>query len=249
MTISSKDLSLISNFTESKQPSLPQMMFSYIGIEDSEEVKLARKRKNRGLAIDAIVENKVEEFNNREMANDYEPLDSLSGMSIITPRIKQIRVSTINYLSNDEIYTSIMKKIEQLSSLQMTGQNMDLKEETEDIQSFGRKVITRVMLANNNIATESRLGPANTIICGYKAYQYMFTSGAITECSNGICKATISNMNIIPTTYISENKISVMRVSSRFETGINCGSFPNDGRYFLTETPDFERCVKWFSII
>lgn len=42
MTISSKDLSLISNYTESNKPSLPQMMVSLIEMieSESEEVDL-----------------------------------------------------------------------------------------------------------------------------------------------------------------------------------------------------------------
>ena len=40
-----------------------------------------------------------------------------------------------------------------------------------------------------------------------------------------------------------------MRVSTRFENGLNCGNFTGDLRYFVTETPGFEKCIKWFSII
>jgi hypothetical protein len=249
MIISHKDLSLISNYTESKQPSLPQMTISFIDMveSESEEMKLQRKSKNRELAIDAIVDNKIEEFKNREIYVE-EPLDSLSGMSIISPKIKQIQVQCINYTTCDEIYFAILKKLEQLTSVPMKGQSMDLKEETEDSQKFFRKVITNIMYCNSRIAMESRLGPGTTIIVGYKAYQYLLQSHSLLQCDEGICKAKISNFNVIPSNLISDNKIIIMRVSTRFENGLNCGNFTNDLRYFLKETSDFEKCIKWFSI-
>ena len=119
MQITSKDLSLISNYTESNKPSLPQMMVSFIDMieSESEQVKLQRKSKNRELAIDAIVDDKIEEFNNRETFFEETPLDSLAGMSIISPQIRQLTVQTINYTTIDEIYSSILKKLEQLTSL------------------------------------------------------------------------------------------------------------------------------------
>lgn len=251
MTISHKDLSLISNYTESDKPSQPQMTISFIDMveSESEEMKLQIKSKNRELAIDAIVDNKIEEFNSREIPVEYPSLDSLGGMSIITPKIKQISVKCINYTTCDEIYFAILKKLEQLTSVPMKGQSMDLKEETEDLQEFYRKVITKIMYCNSSIAMESRLGPGNSIILGYKAYQYLLQSSALLQCEEGICKAKISNCNVIPSNLISDNKIIIMRTSTRFENGLNSGNFTSDLRYFLKETPDFEKCIKWFSII
>jgi hypothetical protein len=251
MIISHKDLSLISNYTESSNPSQPQMTISFIDMveSESEEMKLQRKTKNRELAIDAIIDNKIDEFNNREIPVEYTSIDSLSGVSIISPKIKQILVKCINYTTCDEIYFSIMKKLEQLTSVPMNGQSMDLKKETEDIQEFYRKIITNIMYCNSRIAMESRLGPGNTIIVGCKAYQYLLHSSVLLQSEEGICKAKISNCNVIPSNLISDNKIIIMRTSTRFENGLNCGNFTNDLRYFVTETPDFEKCIKWFSII
>lgn len=251
MQITSKDLSLISNYTESNKPSLPQMMVSFINMieSESEQVKLQRKSKNRELAIDAIVDDKIEEFNNRETFFEETPLDSLAGMSIISPQIRQLTVQTINYTTIDEIYSSILKKLEQLTSVSMNGQTMNLKEETEDIHQFCRKVVTNIMHCNNKIVTESRLGPGNTIIVGYKAYNYLLQSTHLLQCEEGICRAKFSNFNVIPSNLISDNKLIIMRVSTRFENGLNCGNFTGDLRYFVTETPGFEKCIKWFSII
>ena len=108
MIISHKDLSLISNYTESSNPSQPQMTISFIDMveSESEEMKLQRKTKNRELAIDAIIDNKIDEFNNREIPVEYTSIDSLSGVSIISPKIKQILVKCINYTTCDEIYFS-----------------------------------------------------------------------------------------------------------------------------------------------
>ena len=250
MQITSKDLSLISNYTESNKPPLPQMMVSFIDMieSESEEVKLQRKSKNRELVIDAIVDDKIDEFNNRETVFEEPPLDSLAGMSIISPQIRQLSVQTINYTTIDEIYSSILKKLEQLTSMSMKGQAMDLKE-TEDIHQFSRKIITNIMYCNNKIVTESRLGSGNTIIVGYKAYNYLLQSTHLIQCEEGVCRAKFSNFNVIPSNLISDNKIIIMRVSTRFENGLNCSNFTNDSRYFVTETPDFERCIKWFSII
>lgn len=252
MTISSKDLSLICNYTESKKPSLPKMMVSYIEMieSESEEMQLRRKSKNRELVIDAIVDNKIDGFMNREIVFGEKPVtDSLSGTSIISPKIRQIQVQGINYTTSDEIYFAVMKKLEQLTSVPMKSQSIDLGKETEDLQELYRKVITNIMYCNSRIAMESHLGQGNTIIVGYKAYQYLLQSPSLLQHEEGICKSKLSNLNVIPSNLVSNNKIIVMRISNRFESGLNCVNFTNDLRYFLQETTDFEKCIKWFNII
>jgi len=259
MTVTKSDLSFISNYIESDKPSLPQLQFNYIDMveSESEEAILARKSKNRELAIDAIVEGKIEEFNNREIQSQRNfETDSLSGMSIISPVIKTVTVTGVNYISNDEIYYAIIKKLDLLSSQQMKSGSMDIKLEnnndlsySENLNHFARKIITKIMSCSNKIAVESRLGPANTVVCGLDIYHYLMNSQSLSIKEDGISKAQMINLNIVPTNLISDKKVIILRVSNKFECGINCGNYTKDLRYFIKETPNYEKCIKWFSII
>ena len=98
MIISSKDLEKICNYVESKKPSLTKMSMNFIDFEESptEEYQRELKRKNRELAIDAIIDNKVEEFKNKKPF--LNPLDNESHLMDITPKLNSINVQGKTYL-------------------------------------------------------------------------------------------------------------------------------------------------------
>ena len=62
MIISVKDLEKICNYVESTKPSLPKGVMTFMDWDESpsEEYQRELKRKNRELAIDAIVDDKIE---------------------------------------------------------------------------------------------------------------------------------------------------------------------------------------------
>jgi len=257
MTISSKDLEKICNYVESTKPSLPQSVMTFIDWDEvpNEEYQRELKRKNRELAIDAIVEGKVEEFKNREPFSN--PLDNESYMMTITPKLNSINVQGKTYLDLFDIYNDIMMTLESLTSKPMIiPQNLNVSiqkdsnlTDSENEMALSRKVITRIMMTSNLISSTSRTGPANTIIVGLDAYKYLLMSNAMMNNNEGVVTGNINGMNVIPTPYIKSNKIIMMRNVQKTENGLNVINCSNDMRYFLKETPNWNKIINWFEII
>jgi hypothetical protein len=258
MIISSKDLEKICNYVESNKPSLPQAQMTFMDWieEPNEEYQRELKRKNRELAIDAIVDGKIEEFKNREPFSN--PLDNESYMMTITPKLNSINVQGKTYLDLFDIYNDVMMSLEFLTSKPMVvPQNLNVSiqkdqnlTDYENESSTSRRVITRIMMVSNLISSTSRMGPANTIIVGLDAYKYlMISNGMIMTNNDGIVSGLINGMNVVPSPYIKSNKIIMMRNVQKTENGLNVINCPNDLRYFLKETPNYSKIINWFEII
>lgn len=258
MTISSKDLEKVCNYVESTKPSLPQVQMTFMdwAEETNEEYQRELKRKNRELAIDAIVDGKVEEFKNREPFSN--PLDNEGYTMTITPKLNSINVQGKTYLDLTDIYIDVMMTLELLTSKPMNiPQNLNVSiqknsnlTDYENESSTSRKVITKVMMTSNLISSTGRTGPANTIIVGLEAYKYLIISNGMMMSNNdGVVSGNINGMNIIPSPYIKSNKIIMMRNVQKMENGLNVINCPNDMRYFLKETPNWDKIINWFEII
>jgi hypothetical protein len=256
--ITSKDLEKVCNYVESTKPSLPKSVITFMDFEESttEEYQRELKRKNRELAIDAIVDGKVEEFENRD--SFLNPLDNEGYRVTISPKINSINVQGKTYLDLFDIYNDVMMTLESLTSKPMTiPQNLNVSiqknsnlTDYENESSTSRKVMTRIMMTCNLISSTSRTGPANTIIVGLGAYKYfMISNGMMMANNDGIVTGEINGMNVIPTPYIKSNKIIMMRNVQKTENGLNVINYPNDMRYFLKETPNWDRIINWFEII
>ena len=99
------------------------------------------------------------------------------------------------------------------------------------------------------ISMSSRMGPANSIIVGLDAYKYLLLSNGMMMSSDGIVTGRINGINVIPTPYIKSNKIIMMKNVQKTANGLNVINYPNDMRYFLKETPNWNRIINWFEII
>jgi len=258
MIISSKDLEKICNYVESTKPSLTKMSMNFIDFEESstEEYQRELKRKNRELAIDAIVDDKVEEFKNKK--SFLNPLDNESHLMAITPKLNSINVQGKTYLDLFDIYNDVMMTLESLTSKSMIiPQNLNVSiqkdpnlTDYENESSTSRKVMTRLILVINLISSTGRTGPANTIIVGLGVYKYLLMSnGMMMSDNDGIVTGNINGVSVIPSPYIKSNKIIMMRNVQKTENGLNVINYPNDMRYFLKETPNWDRIINWFEII
>ena len=257
MTISSKDLEKVCNYVESTKPSLPKAQMNFMDWveEPNEEYQRELKRKNRELAIDAIIEDKVEEFKNREPFSN--PLDNESYMMTITPKLNSINVQGKTYLDLFDIYNDVMMTLESITSKPMTiPQNFNISiqkdpnlTDSENEMEICRKVLTKIILLSNYIASTGRTGPANTIIVGLDVYKYFLMSNMMVSNNDGVVSGNINGMNVIPTHFIKSNKVIMMRNVQKTENGLNVINCPNEMRYFLKETPNYSKIINWFEII
>ena len=256
MTLSNNDLIFICNYVESTRPSKPQGVMTYMDwIEESNEEYLRElKRKNRELAIDAIVDGKVDEFKNREPF--LNPLDNQGHMATISPKLMSINVQGKTYLDLTDIYTDVMNTLELLTSNSMTiPQNLNITyqkdsnlTDSENEMAKSRRIMTRIAMVSNLIASSSRMGLANTIIAGLDVYEYLLMSNAMLVSQKGVVTGNINGMNVISSPYIKSNKVIMMKNTQKTENGLNVINCPNDMRYFLKETPNFEKCINWFEV-
>lgn len=258
MIVTSKDLEKICNYVESNKPPLPQIVMTYIDYAEdpSEEYIRALKSRNRGLAIDAILDNKVEEFNNRD--SSLNPLDNEGHMMTISPKINSINVQGKSYFDLGDILKDVMTTLDSLTSKPMNiPQNFNITSkknpnltEYENEMAISRMLITRLMMVSNHIASSGRTGPANTIIVGTESYKYlMIQNSMIMSNSEGIVSGLINGINVIRSPYIKSNKVILMRNVQKTETGLNVINCRNELRYFLKETPNFDKVINWFEII
>ncbi len=258
MTISSKDLEKVCNYKESIKPSLPQIQMTYLEMFDTynDEYQRHLKMKNRGLAIDALLdEEKTEEYKNRDYSH---PLDNEGDyIHTITPQLMSVNVQGKNYLDLSDIYVDVMNTLNYLTMNPMkVPQNLNIKfskssnlSDYENKETFTRKIITKIQLCSSMISMSSRKGPAHSIIVGLDVYPYLLIQGYLNMKTDGICIGTLNNMNVIPSNLIDSKKVIIMRCEKQTETGLNVINCPNDMRYFIKETTNtWSKNIHWFEI-
>jgi len=251
MKISNSDLELICNFYETSSFQ-PKMIMSYLDFEEvnSEEKERAIKRKKRQNNIDIVLgEEKIEDeplFDNGLNVWGSFELEQDSFFSEIAPKIKSVNVSSKNYYKLEDIYKDIMKNLEHLTSVQAA----------TNFNSIGdyKKIISRINMLSNLIASDSRVGIGNTVIFGTEAFKYItqsiyFEGLSTSTTESGILKGNLMGLNIVISELIKPNKIIVMRVSKKCENGLNVSISKENSKYFIKETPDWNKVIKWFEII
>jgi len=259
MIITRDDLEKVCNYTENSKPSLPKGMIAYLDMveEPNDEYERELKRKNRELAIDAVLDNKIEEFKNRKSFLD--PLENEGFMSTISAKVMSVNAIASKFTDNNQLFKEIILKLESLTStpmnipqsINLTIQNDTSLTDSENEMANSRKLISKIMMLSNLIATTSRRGPANSMIVGLEAHRYILLSNSITLTNyNKVVTGSMMGINIIPSPYIKPNKIIMMRTDKQSGGGLNVVRNVNDSTYFMVETPNsWDKSIHWFEII
>jgi hypothetical protein len=261
MIITRDDLEKVCNYTENSKPSLPKGIIAYLDMveEPNEEYKRELKRKNRELAIDAVLDNKIEEFKNRESFLD--PLENEGFMSTISAKVMSVNATASKFIDNNQLFSEIILKLESLTlkpmnipqSLNLIIQNTPSLTHSENEMANSRKLMSKITMLSNLIAKTSRRGPANSMIVGLEAYKYILlsNSNSITLTNdNKIVTGNMMGINIIPSPYIKPNKIIMMKTDKQSGGGLNVVRNVNDSTYFMVETPNsWDKSIHWFEII
>jgi hypothetical protein len=261
MIITRDDLEKVCNYTENSKPSLPKGIIAYLDMveEPNEEYKRELKRKNRELAIDAVLDNKIDEFKNRESFLD--PLENEGFMSTISAKVMSVNATASKFIDNNQLFSEIILKLESLTlkpmnipqSLNLIIQNNPSLTHSENEMANSRKLMSKITMLSNLIAKTSRRGPANSMIVGLEAYKYILlsNSNSITLTNdNKIVTGNMMGINIIPSPYIKPNKIIMMKTDKQSGGGLNVVRNVNDSTYFMVETPNsWDKSIHWFEII
>jgi hypothetical protein len=207
---------------------------------DDEEYLRELKQKNRELAVDAILDNKVEEFEKYkesqpiDLSNQYNPQ---MNYGFISPQIHQINLSPTSYQSDDDIYKTIISFLDQNTKSQKStskGPNTSLYVQlTGDFEQDRRRVITKVMMSSNIIAMDGRIGPATSLICGQNVYQY-------------INDDWMNGMETILDTTIDPDKVIVCRTSNQDQSGLILIKDEKNKKFYFGQTLRWDKQYCWF---
>jgi hypothetical protein len=246
MTPSDK-LKVITNFSE-KEVNMPQISVTYIDMISSDDEEYLRevKQKNRQLAVDAILDNKVEEFEkykeNNPFTNSNENLpfsSSVVSSSMISPKILKVNLSPTPYQSDDDIYKTIVSFLDQNTKSQKSlskGPNTSLDVKlTGDFEQDKRRIITKIMMSSSIIAMDGRIGPATSVICGLNVYQYLND-----DWMNG--------MKTILDTTIDPDKVIVCRSSNKDQNGLILVKDEKNKNFYFGQTSRWDKQYCWFSV-
>jgi hypothetical protein len=266
MTTFKDKLKTITSFREElDKQALPQAQIMYIDMisEDDEEYMRELKKQNRDLAIDILLDEKEEsEWSNRhitverdeDVSSLYNNPSKYSG--VIAPKVMSMNVQSKQFTGYENLYSEVIDFLENQtqngktlynvpsSSLTFTPSNDVYKtyEENEAINS--RKIITKIMMASNIIATQGRIGTGKSVLVGTNIIsKYPSITNNLDE--NGM----MGGMLFIVEPGIDPDKIIVCRGSNADQPGIILMTYPNDNRFFLKETDfSWHRQYCWFSI-
>lgn len=257
--ITKSDLQLICNYSESNTSGLPVGQVCYMEfIEDDAEYKRQLIRDRREKVIDAIVDDKVDEFekfSEEKFSEDLEVRESY--IPSISPRLMTKNVTSNKFISYDKLWQEVMLKLESLTST--TSKHQPVGISGIDADALCRRIITRCVLLSNLIASSGRTGPATTIIVGSNVVPHLmsfpyytnqaFTSSSLNNSKSMISIGTISGMDVVTDPIISPNKIIIIRTENRPDTGLTVVKSINHDEYFLSELGKWENKIQWFDVI
>lgn len=258
MIISKNHLQAISNYSEVNVQN-NQIQFSYIEMEvQDSEYKRKVQSINRGLAIDAVLDNKEEEYKTRDTSYS-ETFENEENISSISPKVKTITLTNpIKYTSLNDIFDKAISELEILTKNSMSGQNLDLSltfdinlSDYENSQQNSRKLISRILMTSTRIAMNSRIGPANSAIVGREVYQLLLISNGFTNqvSGTGPIVGTVGGLSIIYSEKISPNKVILLKSGTKADNGFNVVNNTLNNTFYIKETPSWRNFVNWFNII
>lgn len=247
--ISKEDISILSNYIETKQP---RSVITYIDESESgdEEYKRQMIVKNRNFAIDAIIEDKVEEYDNF-LENKTESLDHLDQYyPTVEFKLSSISVhSNTKLVSYEDLWNSIIDYIE--SNTQ--GQHSYLLKNKigPTLKKDLSKITHKILMLSNMISILSRKGPANLVIAGTDASSHLRNNLQVLEKSNNKnLIGSINGMKIIRSNRVSPNKVIICRIEGDpHGGGLTVINDIVGGKYCITETNmTFYKKFVWFDI-
>lgn len=232
-------IKIVSNFKEEKN-TLPQIQVNYIDfVYETEEERLKKKMERRNIAIDVVLDEANEE-DLVDIVPDQTLRDELSFGGVIAPQVYSMSIQSKRYISEDSLYDEIIDFIDKSNLNLNSPVNLDLTLSNSPDGSDNRKFISKVMMASNLIAVEGRIGPAKTVILGKNVFYKMVD-----------CLDMLSNTGLqhFVDYSIDPDKVIVFRTNNTDQSGIICILDEGNGRYFLKETPNWERQYCSFKVI
>lgn len=162
----------------------PNCVISYIGHEnDSSVTKREYTQKKRELKLDSIIEgvkydeNELPSYREEEIPTMsvklYQKTVNLKTYSAVNPEQHKY----VTWIQELESIALLNKRHSLISSVLDLSVNRD-RTSIESVESFGKKVLSRMVTCGNYIAMLGRTGPGNIAYIGVNALQYLLDSSS-----------------------------------------------------------------------
>lgn len=233
----------ICNYSEKQiNGNLTQLMYVDIFSSEDEEYQRMIKTQNRELAVDAILDDKVEELNifRENQVTDVSNQYNSSQMGIISPKIMQINMTAKKFQTYQKLWNEVIdflnKNTKTPKNLQHRNQGLDIKLQV-DYDTDYRKIISRALMCSNLIAMDGRIGPAKSVIFGKKLLPYLKDGD------------TLANLTYYYSDLLDDDKVIVCRPNNIDQPGLLLIDDTQNSNYFFNQTPNWHKQYCWFRII
>lgn len=240
--ITSKDIKYLCNYVECNLPNQSNISsIAYLDFVEPNKGEIIRK--NRNIAIDAILDNKVEEYIDNISSVWPENISEFE-LNTISPKFLSYTLRAIRYKTIDEIYNAVSILLEKLTK------NSNTLKISDDYTNSSLKISNNIHYLSNKICHKSRYGYANSIIIGRNCKKYFLNMQSFQIVNHYTKLGELNGVNVILNNIIDPDKIIVCKVSDNTETGINLVNNLKDLTYSLGETPgSFDLRYESFNII
>jgi hypothetical protein len=221
---------------------LTQLMYVDMFSSEDEEYQRMIKTQNRELAVDAILDDKVEELNifRENQVTDVSNQYNSSQMGIISPKIMQINMTASKFQTYQKLWNEVVdflnKNTQNPKNLQHRNQGLDIKLQV-DYDTDYRKIISRALMCSNLIAMDGRIGPAKSVIFGKKLLPYLKDGD------------TLANLTYYYSDLLDDDKVIICRPNNIDQPGLLLIDNSQGGHYFFNQTPNWHKQYCWFRII
>ena len=233
----------ICNYSEKQiNGNLTQLMYVDIFSSEDEEYQRMIKTQNRELAVDAILDDKVEELNifRENQVTDVSNQYNSSQMGIISPKIMQINMTAKKFQTYQKLWNEVIdflnKNTQNPKNLQHRNQGLDIKLQG-DYDTDYRKIMSKTLMCSNLIAMDGRIGPAKSVIFGKKLLPYLKDED------------TLANLTYYYSDLLDDDKVIVCRPNNIDQPGLLLIDDTQNSNYFFNQTPNWHKQYCWFRII
>lgn len=216
----------ISNYIIDTKPDKPNIMMSYISFyeESYDDIRLGIIRNNRNISVDVLLDERPSsDLLFRSDENDI--------MATITPQVYSLQMSASKYFDTSDVEKATFNL---LNSLTCAPSKLDINTKGMSYSDIKRLIQTTAGKCTSAIVRDSRRCSTSTVLMGAEVGKYEIDK--------------IFNCDVIVTDKIPYNKVIVISVDSKCGMGINVVENPDKSLFYLQETQDYSKVIKWFTV-
>ena len=246
-----EEIKYLCNFSE-KKINNSSVNISYLDYVDENIIneQLKAKSVNRELAIDIMTGEKQESAWGSRI--DLPKIDD-NHIPTMGLKIFSMNIQGKSFTSYEDLHTELINYIESFTqgkpvlnnvipSFDLTLTNDPDKTDEENYSYHKRKIISKLLMCGNHIATTNRRGTGTTLLTHPETILKYFNGDKQS--------ARVQSYTLIESELISKDKFIVLRADIRGgnEDGLFVIKSLDEDQYFMKETPSLKDRIMWFYV-